>query len=87
MIVHIPTALQSYTGGAAVEIAPRGPSLGHVLLALDQHYPGLRFRMVDEQDRIRRHIRIFAGSGQIYSLDQPMPAQEPIHIIQALSGG
>ncbi len=86
-IVHIPSALVSYTGQSVVQIACDHKTLAGLLDALDQQYPGLRFRMIDEQDRIRRHIRIFQDGGQMFEINHGLAADEPVHIIQALSGG
>jgi molybdopterin converting factor small subunit len=83
--VHIPGALRSYTEAARVEVA--GPDLGAVLAELDRRYPGFRFRVVDEQDGIRPHIRIFVNGGQVRDLSQPLAANDEVIIVQALSGG
>ena len=68
MNVLIPTPLRSYTGGSS-EVAAAGASLGMVLANLDAKYPGIRFRVVDEQDRIRPHIKFFVGQELAHSLD------------------
>ncbi len=62
-------------------------TLGEVLLELDRRYPGLRFRIVDEQDRIRRHIHIFINKEMTSGLDQPLAPADEIRIIGAISGG
>ncbi|MGE3161585.1 MAG: MoaD/ThiS family protein [Burkholderiales bacterium] len=85
MKVLIPTPLQSYTGGARVEA--NGATLAEVLADLDRRYPGIRFRMVDEQERIRRHMRVFVGGEQVFDLASPLRAQDEVVIVQALSGG
>ena len=43
--------------------------------------------MIDEQDRIRRHIRIFVNGEQVRDLAQPLAATDEVIIVQALSGG
>jgi molybdopterin synthase sulfur carrier subunit len=83
--VLIPSALHSYTGGARAEA--EGQTLADVLADLDRRYPGIRFRMIDEQGRIRRHIRFFSGNTQVFNLGHPLPATEELIIVQALSGG
>ena len=85
MKVLIPGALRSYTEQAQVEIG--GATLGAVLTGLDRSYPGIRFRMIDEQDQIRRHIRIFVNGEQVRVLSQPLNATDEVVIVQALSGG
>ncbi|HEX6005974.1 MAG TPA: MoaD/ThiS family protein [Burkholderiales bacterium] len=85
MKVHIPSALRSYTDRAETEA--NGATLAALLLDLERRYPGIRFRMVDEQERIRRHIRIFVNGGQVRELSQPLSAADEVVIVQALSGG
>ena len=85
MKVLIPTPLQSYTGRASVEAT--GATLGALLADLDGRFPGLRFRMVDEQDRIRRHMRVFVNRVQVFDLDHALAPADDVAIVQALSGG
>ncbi len=85
MKVLIPGALRSYTEKGEVEAS--GATLGAVLAELDREYAGIRFRMIDEQDRIRRHIRIFVNGEQVRDLAQPLAAKDEVVIVQALSGG
>lgn len=85
MKVMIPTPLLSYTG--AREVQAEGETLATVLTDLDRRFPGLRFRVVDEQGRLRPHVRFFAAEGQIFSLSQPLRADDTLVIVQALSGG
>ena len=85
MKVLIPSALRSYTGQAEVEAD--GAKLAAVLADLDRTYPGMRFRMIDEQEKIRPHIRIFVNGEQVRELSQPLNVQDEMIIVQALSGG
>lgn len=86
MSVHIPGALHSYTERRS-EVEAEGATLAEVLSALDLRYPGLRFRIIDEQDAIRKHIRIFVNDAQVQALRTPLQSGDEIHIILALSGG
>ncbi len=86
MRVFIPPPLRSYTGGRAWTEA-EGTTLGAVLEALDARYPGLRFRIVDEQDRIRPHIRFVVREEFAQTLTDPLEPGDEIQIICALSGG
>ena len=85
MQVLIPTALRSYTRAAYVEA--QGPSLAELLADLDRRYPGLRFRMVDEQDRLRPHMRVFVNGLAVRELAHPLSPADAVAIVQALSGG
>jgi molybdopterin synthase sulfur carrier subunit len=92
--VLIPGILRSYTGGAErldVEAPCRergaAPTLGAVLAALDARCPGLKFRIVDEQDHLRPHIRIFVGRDAVRDLEAPVPPTAEVMVVGALSGG
>jgi molybdopterin converting factor small subunit len=83
--ILIPSALRSYTERSEAEAS--GATLAAVLTDLDRRYPGIRFRMIDEQDRIRRHIRVFVNGEQVRNLAHPLRATDEVVIVQALSGG
>ena len=85
MRVLVPSALQSYTGASWVEA--EGATLGEVLGDLDRRYPGIRFRMVDEQDQLRPHMRVFVNGRAVKDLALPLAADDDVAIVQALSGG
>jgi molybdopterin synthase sulfur carrier subunit len=85
MKVLIPSPLHSYTGRSRVEAD--GPTLTALLADLERQYPGIRFRMVDEQDRIRRHMRVFVNGDQVFELSRPLSPSDEVVIVQALTGG
>ncbi|HYK92345.1 MAG TPA: MoaD/ThiS family protein [Acidobacteriota bacterium] len=86
MKVHIPTPLRSYTHGKDV-VNSRSATVNDLLKELDRQYPGMRFRMLDEQEDIRPHIKVFVNSQQVRSLDTRLSDTDEVHIICALSGG
>ncbi|MBI1994060.1 MAG: MoaD/ThiS family protein [Deltaproteobacteria bacterium] len=86
MVVHIPTPLRSYTDKQSV-VEAGGRTLGEALARIDQDYPGFRFRIIDEQDGIREHIKIFINEKPVRDLSAPTEPGDTIHIICALSGG
>jgi len=83
--VLVPSPLRSYTGAREVEAA--GATVDGLLADLESRYPGLRFRMVDEQDRIRPHVRLFVNGEQVFDLGRPLRPDDAVQIVQALSGG
>jgi molybdopterin converting factor small subunit len=83
--VLIPGALHSYTCEGEVEA--EGATLAELLAGLDRQYPGLRFRVIDEQDRIRRHIRVFVNGEQVFDIAQPLRPGDEVQFVLALSGG
>ncbi len=86
MTVHIPSALRSYTGRKSW-VEAEGRTLAEVLSELERRHPGLRFRIITEQDRIRPHIRIFVNETQVQALETRLGPDDQIHIVLALSGG
>ena len=85
MKVLIPSPLRSYTKARQVEAD--GATLGELVAALDRRYPGLRFRMIDEQDAMRRHVRFFVNGEQTFDLALALRPTDEVQIVQALSGG
>src|SRR6266852_3740229 len=85
MKVLIPGALRSYTKAREVEAS--GATLAALLADLDRRYPGLRFRMIDEQDGIRPHMRFFINGEQVFDMNRALRHTDEVHIVQALSGG
>jgi sulfur-carrier protein len=85
MKVLIPSALRSYTESSRAEA--QGATLADVLHDLDRQYPGIRFRMIDEQESVRRHVRIFINGEQVNDLSQALKPTDDVVIVQALSGG
>ena len=92
--VKIPSPLLSYTLGhdevivTLPELSPdHAPPLRAIVAALDSSFPGLRFRMVDEQNRLRQHINLWIGQDPVTDLAAPVTTADEITIMQALSGG
>ena len=86
MKVYVPSALRSYTGQKD-EVEADGTKLEELLRELDRHYPGFRFRIIDEQDSIRPHIKIFINHERARELSAALRAEDEVSILLALSGG
>ncbi len=85
-VVRIPSPLFSYTG-ARPEVEAEGATVGELLADLDRRFPGLRFRVVDEQDRIRPTIVIAVSGHRVADLSAAVAPTDVVTIIAALSGG
>lgn len=85
MKVLIPGPLLSYTHKREVEA--NGATLTVLLADLDRQYPGIRFRVVDEQQQMRPHMRFFVNGVQVFDVEHPLLPSDTVHLIQALSGG
>jgi molybdopterin converting factor small subunit len=68
-------------------VSADGRTVAELMFELDRRYPGIRFRMIDEQDAVRPHMRIFVNKEQIDDLGVSLGADDEVHILQALSGG
>jgi molybdopterin converting factor small subunit len=86
MRVRIPTPLRSYTAQQKVVDAD-GASVAEVLADLDRRYPGIRFRVVDEQGRLRPHMNVFVNQDRTRDLSTELGADDELTLMQALSGG
>lgn len=86
MKVLIPSPLFSYTAGAK-EVDAEGATLALLLADLERQFPGIRFRVVDEQLKLRPHMRFFVNGEQVFELEYALSPQDSVQIVQALSGG
>ena len=86
MKVNIPGPLRSYTGGSSA-VEAEGTTLAAILNDLERRYPGMRFRMIDEQDAIRQHIKLFVNHDLAGDLGAAVGPGDEVHIICAISGG
>ncbi len=86
MRIRIPTPLRSYTAQSAYADAD-GATVGELLADLERRHPGIRFRMVDEQNQLRKHMKIFLNDEAVRDLATPVGPADEITIMQALSGG
>jgi sulfur-carrier protein len=85
MKVLVPPALHSYTKLSRVEA--EGATLAALFADLDRQYPGLRFRVVDEQGLLRPNMRIFVNGVGVRELDRALQPGDFVAIVLALSGG
>lgn len=86
MTVHLPAALWSYTKNASM-LELGGTSVREAMAELDRRFPGIRHRVIDEQDQIRQHIKFFVNADQVRTIDTPVKERDDITIVCALSGG
>jgi molybdopterin synthase sulfur carrier subunit len=85
MKVLIPGALRSYTGRSQVEAD--GDTLDALFDDLDRRFPGLRFRVVDEQGQLRPNMRIFVNGIGVRDLSMAPAPDDFVAVVLALSGG
>ena len=86
MHVLVPGPLRSYTNDAPT-VSADGATLAEVVGDLESHYPGIRFRIIDEQGRIRQHIKFFVNGVQARDLSPSVAGSDEVMIVCALTGG
>lgn len=85
MQVLIPAALRDYTG--ATRIDADGATLDALFDDLNRRYPGIRFRVVDEQGNLRPNMRIFVNGLGVRDLGHALQPTDFVAVVLALSGG
>ena len=86
MKVVLPSPLASYTANRR-EVEADGATLAELLADLDRRYPGIRFRVIDEQGAIRPHIRFFVNRQLAPTLAAALGPRDEVLVVAALSGG
>ena len=84
--VRIAALLHSYTGGLKI-VEVEANTIGEAIAALDRRFPGIAFRVVDEQGQIRPHMNIFLGEEKVRDSAASIKGPAEIYIVGALSGG
>ncbi len=85
MKVIVPDALQSYTN--AKEVDANGNTVMQVFDDLEDQFPGMRFRVINELDKLRPNFKLFINGELTKELSAPISATDELFIMQALSGG
>jgi molybdopterin converting factor small subunit len=85
MKVYIPTPLRSYTKTNIVQA--EGANVAELFHDLERQFRGIRFRVVNEQDEIRQHVKVFINQTVAEGLSAPLNPTDEVRIIMAISGG
>jgi molybdopterin synthase sulfur carrier subunit len=87
--VRIPTPLRKLTDNQEV-VEAQGSTIREVINSLERNYPGLKERICDEQDNIRRFVNIFLNDEDIRFLNEsetPVKLGDEVSIVPAIAGG
>ena len=87
--VLIPTPLRRFTGGEG-RVTASGATVGDLLDALDQRYPGLKEQICDDDGRIRRFVNVFVNGRNVRDVDGEETALLPgdeVGVMPAMAGG
>jgi molybdopterin synthase sulfur carrier subunit len=87
--VRIPTPLRSLTAGQGV-VEIDGKDIGEIIDLLDKQYPGIKTRICDETNQIRRFVNIYVNEEDIrFKQGQATALKEgdEVSIVPAIAGG
>jgi sulfur-carrier protein len=85
-IVWIPALLRDLTGGAA-QVSVAGSNLREVIEAMEQTYPGVKARLL-EDERLRPNITVIVdGVTSQKRLRERVAEGSEIHFVPSISGG
>ena len=87
--VRIPTPLQSLTGGQNT-LEASGKNIGELIDHIDQLHPGLKARICDEHNQVRRFINIYVNEEDIrfkQGRETALKEGDEVSIIPAIAGG
>jgi molybdopterin synthase sulfur carrier subunit len=71
-------------------VSVTGSTVQEILLSICTDQPQLKHYLLDDQDRLRKHVTVFIDNLQIRDrtlLSDPVQSGSTIYIAQALSGG
>ena len=89
IVVRIPTPLQKFTKNQS-EVSVQGVTVADVLDHLEEHFPGLRERLVDDRGSIRKFINFYLNDEDIRFMDgeqTTLKDGDELSINPAIAGG
>ena len=89
IVVRIPTPLRRLTNGQD-KVGVDGDSLGGVIDAMNEQYPGLRDRICDDQGQLRNFVNVYVNGEDVrflQGLDTPTTAGDEVSVVPAVAGG
>jgi len=94
MRFHLPSALRRWAGGNEI-VELRLPldvrmTVGDAIVMLGRDYPGIRQRVLDDQNNIRRHVNVFVDGENVRFANggaTQVTNDSEVRIYPAISGG
>jgi molybdopterin synthase sulfur carrier subunit len=84
--VHLPTTLTPLFAGLPRRLDVEAATVGEAIDRLEERWPGLRDRLVEEGPALRRHIHVYVDKERA-GLDAPLERRSRVDVIAAISGG
>jgi molybdopterin synthase sulfur carrier subunit len=89
IVVRIPTPLRRLTNGQD-KVDVEADSLGGVIDAMNEQYPGLRDRICDDQGQLRNFVNVYVNGEDVrflQGLDTLTTAGDEVSVVPAVAGG
>jgi molybdopterin synthase sulfur carrier subunit len=89
IVVRIPTPLRRLTNGQD-KVDVDGDSLGGVIDAMNEQYPGIRERICDDQGQLRNFVNVYINGEDVrflQGLETPTSAGDEVSVVPAVAGG
>ena len=87
--VRIPTPLRKLTNNEEV-VEVMSATIGEAITELQDRYPGIKERLVDDKGEVRRFVNVYVNEEDIRFLQNqatPLKDGDEISIIPAIAGG
>jgi molybdopterin synthase sulfur carrier subunit len=87
--VRIPPVLRSGAGGEK-QVEVDGATVGEILGALVERYPGLRSQLLTDQGELNRFVNVYLDGQDVRYLQEratPVSSKDTIIILPAMAGG
>jgi sulfur-carrier protein len=87
--VRIPTPLRKLTENQEV-VDAEGGTIRELIDNLEQTYPGLKERICDDKDQIRRFVNVYLNDEDVRFLSEsetPVKSGDEVSIVPAIAGG
>jgi len=84
--VHLPTTLTPLFAGLPRRLDLDAATVAEAIDRLEERWPGLRDRLVEEGPALRRHIHVYVDKERA-GLDSPLEARSRMDVVAAISGG
>ncbi len=87
--VLVPTPLRRLTGGQS-KLAVDGSDISALIQTINQQYPGIADKILDDDGNVKRFINVFVNDDEIRTLQglaTPVKDSDRISIVPAMAGG
>ena len=89
VVVHLPTVLRSQAGGSK-SVTAEGTTVGEVLVALVDEFPGLSGQVVNDDGTLHKFVNVYLNDDDVRylsALDTPVKDGDEVSILPAVAGG